>query len=223
MPRRKQVLGTDETYHVLNRGVASLPIFNTDKDYRRFIQLTSYYIFIDSTLSYSSFRDLEVKQQSEYMEKLKKESRRAIDIYAFCLMPNHIHFLVRQIIDGGITLAFSKIQNAYAKYINLKNRRAGPLFQSRFKAKRVEKDEILIHISRYIHLNPSTAFLIRPDNLENYEYSSYPTYVGIKKFDFVNPRFILKIVGSVEKYKQFVLNQADYQKDLSKIKHLLLE
>jgi len=135
MPRRKQVLGTDETYHVLNRGVASLPIFNTDKDYRRFIQLTSYYIFIDSTLSYSSFRDLEVKQQSEYMEKLKKESRRAIDIYAFCLMPNHIHFLVRQIIDGGITLAFSKIQNAYAKYINLKNRRAGPLFQSRFKAK----------------------------------------------------------------------------------------
>jgi len=47
--------------------------------------------------------------------------------------------------------------------------------------------------------------------------------VGIKKFDFVNPRFILKIVGSVEKYKQFVLNQADYQKDLSKIKHLLLE
>ena len=149
MPLRKQIFATNEVYHVINRGVASSPIFNVEKDYKRFLDLINYYRFSNVYLSFSHYLDLSTNLRGDYFAKLKKESQQRVEIYAYCLMPNHFHFLVKQLQDGGVKSTFARVQNAFAKYINLKNKRSGPLFQSRFKAKRIEKDEILLHVYMY--------------------------------------------------------------------------
>lgn len=223
MPIRKQILASNEIYHILNRGVNSMPIFDAKRDYQRFMNLISYYRYENSSLSFSYFDKLESEQKDLFIENMEKTGKVLIDIYSYCLMPNHFHFLVRQLIDGGIQKAFSRIQNAYAKFYNIKNRRGGPLFQSRFSAIRIETDEIFLHVSRYIHLNPCTSFMVKVDDLAKYEWSSYPDYIEPNSSGFVNKSEILKMVGSPEDYKKFVLDQAEYQRKLNIIKHYLLE
>jgi putative transposase len=141
-------------------------------------------------------------------------------------MPNHYHFLLIQLEDEGIREVFSKVQNAYVRYFNLRNDRVGPLFQSRFKALRIESDEILRHVSRYIHLNPSTSFLVKAENLSGYYWSSYPDYLGIRKSNIVevDVDFILKLFnGKRSFYEKFVLDQVDYQRSLAYLKQTLPE
>src|SRR3989344_1401423 len=195
MPLRNQVLATNEVYHVVNRGVASLPIFRSLKDYKRFLDLVNFYRFTDVKLSFSAFLDLNLGLRSGYLVKLNRESKQTLQIYAYSLMPNHFHFLVKQLEDGGIKSTFAQIQNAYAKYFNLKNKRSGPLYQSRFKARRVEKEEILLHVSRYIHLNPCTSYIVGPQELSSYKWSSYPEYLQLRKADFTNVEHILKNIA----------------------------
>jgi len=223
MPLRKQVLATGETYHIVNRGVASTPIFTFDREYQRFIELVDFYRFNNSNISFSNFKKLQKDARINYMNNLKKQNIQRIKIYSYCLMPNHFHFLVRQTKSKGIKNTFSNIQNAYARYFNLKNKRMGPLFQSRFRATRIESDEIFLHVSRYIHLNPSTSYLVDTNKLDNYEWSSYPEYLSLRDILFTETDDILAIVGGIKNYKDFILNQANYQKELDRIKHLILE
>lgn len=160
------------------------------------------------------------------MVGLKKENSVNVEILAYCLMLNHFHFLLKQISDKGISIFMANLQNSYVKYFNIKNGRAGPLFQSMFKAVIIETDEQLLHVSRYIHLNPSTAYIVEPENLEDYMWSSLNSYLD-KNFNnanyFVNPKIIMSFFEKSEDYKKFILDQASYQRELDKIKHLTLE
>jgi putative transposase len=178
---------------------------------------------MDNKMSFSRFINMNVELRNDYMSNLKKISRLGTEIFSYCLMPNHYHILLKQLEDDQIRSFISKIQNAFAKYINLKDKRAGPLFQSRFKARWIENEEIFLHTSRYIHLNPSTSFLVKPDELEFYEWSSYPSYLSKDNNEMLEKNLILNISGGVEKYRDFVMNNLDYQRKLYKIKHLLLE
>lgn len=223
VPLRKQVLATNEIYHVLNRGVASQPIFNSDQDRRRFLDLVDFYRFADPLMSFSSYLKLEKGVRDRYITNLREQGKTKIEIFSYCLMPNHFHFLLRQVVEEGILKTLSNIQNAYAKYINLKNRRAGPLFQSRFRAVRVSTDDVFLHISRYIHLNPGTAYLVKAENLDSYGWSSCPEYFGHRRPRFTNTEEILEMSGGIDNYRGFVLNQLDYQRKMDQIKHLLLE
>lgn len=94
-------------------------------------------------------------------------------------MPNHFHLLLQQIRDGGITEFISKLTNSYTRYFNIRNKRIGPLFQGEFKAVHVETDEQLIHLSRYIHLNPIVSYITK--KLESYQWFSYLEYLGRAK------------------------------------------
>ena len=140
-------------------------------------------------------------------------------------MPNHFHLLLKQIIDGGISKFMSNFTNRYTRYLNTKNDRNGPIFQGRFKAIRIETDEQLLHVCRYIHLNPYTSYVVKTfSNLEKYPYSSFPEYLGKTKREFCNKELILHHFNKDRKdYKKFVFNQANYQRELNKIKHLTLE
>lgn len=225
MPYRRQLLVTGEVYHVINRGVASLPIFDFETDYKRFASLVNFYSYSKNELSFSAFLDLSLDSKREYLSTRDKYSSRNIDIFSYSLIPNHFHFLMRQLRENGIQETLSCVQNAYAKYFNLRNKRVGPLFQSRFKAVGIENDEVLKHVSRYIHLNPATSYLVGPGELGNYYWSSYPDYLGLRDSGpiFVNKDFILRLFGSVESYKKFVLDQVDYQRKLARLKKLTLE
>ena len=226
MPYRKVILGPGEIYHVFNRGVASSPIYLNTREYLRFLDLVDYYRFSNTPLSFSKLMNLEKEEREKIFLELKKENSIHVEVLTYCLMPNHFHLLLKQKTDKGISVFMSNLQNSYVKYFNIKNERAGPLFQSMFKAVRIETDEQLLHVSRYIHLNPSTAYIVEPENLEKYKWSSLIFYLD-KDFNsadyFVNPKIVLNFFKKRKDYLKFTLDQASYQRELDKIKHLALE
>ena len=222
MALRKIVLATDQIYHIYNRGVEKRPIFLNKRDYNRFIQLINYYRFANCPVKFSQFKTLSRDSKNDLLDKLESQSDKLIEILVFCLMPNHIHFLCKQLKDNGISKFMNKLSSGYSHYFNTLNQRVGPLFQGNFKAVRIETDEQLIHTSRYIHLNPVSSYLIDFNSLESYDYSSYPEYVGMKT-GFCNTGQILSYFKSAQEYKEFVSNQVDYARELENIKHLILE
>ena len=143
---------------------------------------------------------------------------------AFCLLPNHIHLLLKGLHQKGISNLMTNFQHSYAKYFNIKNKRTGSVFQSMFKAVRIETDEQLLHVVRYIHINPLTSYIIKESSdLENYLWSSYSDYLGKRQLDLVDSRIVFESFTSLDSFKKFTLDQVDYQRKLEEIKHLLLE
>lgn len=213
MPYRKIPFVNGEIYHIYNRGVAKLPIFSEKRDYDRFLSTIYYYSYQDPKPQFSQvkrFKDFQIE-----------ENPQIIEILCYCLMPNHYHFLIRQLEDGGVPEFISKFTNSYTKYFNIKHDRVGSLLQGQFKAVRMETTEQLIHVSRYIHLNPTTSFLVK--DIEKHMWSSYPNFIGLNEDDICNKKFILSLFKSPEDYRQFVLDQQNYAQELHKIKHLILE
>lgn len=138
-------------------------------------------------------------------------------------MPNHFHLILKQLTDNGVSRFVSNVSNGYAKYFNTKHQRVGPLFQGPFKAVRVETDEQLLHLTRYVHLNPVTAFLIKPKDLENYSWSSLGEYLGEKNKGICTVGMVRNFFKNTDDYRKFVLDQVDYARELEKIKHLTFE
>lgn len=225
MPYRRIVLAQNEIYHIFNRGVARLPIYTKSKDYSRFLDLIDYYRFSNLPVSFSGLKKLPLEDRENILNKIKQENNIQVRILALCLMPNHFHLLLQQVSSEGISTFMRKLQNSYVKYYNLSNNRDGPLYQSAFKAVRVESDEQLIHLSRYIHLNPSTAYMVKADNLKLYPWSSLPHYINdnVENYSFITTEIILSNFKTKKAYKQFVYDQIDYQRELHNIHHLLLD
>lgn len=221
MPYHKIPIVAGEIYHIFNRSVAQQPIFLNSRDYLRAVEVLKFYQYGKPPLRYSFYNRLPKDQKEKFLSQLES-MKKIVDIICFCLMPNHFHFLIRNLTENGIREFISNFQNSYAKYFNVKHQRTGNLFQPMFKAVRIESNEQLIHVSRYIHLNPVTAYIIEADGLESYPWSSYPTYMN-SIMDFTKKESILGFFKSVEEYKKFVLDQVDYQRELDKIKHLTLE
>ena len=138
-------------------------------------------------------------------------------------MPNHFHLLLKQATNTGISRFVSKFCDSYSKYFNIKHDRVGPLFQGPFKAVRVESEKQLIHLSRYIHLNPIASFLIKESELDSYPWSSLPEYLAPLGNTLSNPRFIGELFKSPSKYRDFVHNHIDYAQKLEHIKHLAFD
>lgn len=212
MPTRNVPLVNNEFYHILNRGVAQIPIFIDKRDYSRFLKASVYYQFQGPKPKFSFF-DPENNNLNL--------STKIVEIICYCLMPNHFHFLIKQKLEGGITEFISKLSNSYTKYFNKKNGRSGPLLQGEFKAIHVDTDEQLFHLSRYIHLNPLVSFVTK--SLDNYQWSSYQEYLGTGKDDICVKEPILNQFKSSQEYQQFINDQEDYGKQLEIIKHQLLD
>lgn len=224
MGRRNTPIIQGEIYHVFNRGIGSQPIFHTAYNYARFLNLVDYYRFVSPGLKFSRFNVMPAKEKQQFLETIKKNKERGVDIFSYCLMPNHYHLLVREIADNGLRKFIGNLQNSYAKYLNTKMDRAGSLFQEMFKAVRIENDEQFVHVSRYIHLNPLTSCIVSNfGELENYRWSSLPVYLKNVNNDFLNKDFLASYYPSVERLREFIRDQADYQKKMYEIEHLIIE
>ena len=165
-------------------------------------------------------------EKQQLFNKLQESRNFWAEIIAYCLMPNHFHFLLKQLKENGISIFLRNFTDSYTRYFNTKQERNGPIFQGRFKAVRIETDEQLLHVGRYIHLNPHTSYVVKTlKDLENYPYSSLPEYLGDSslKHEICNKEIMLGYFKNPTLYKQFVFEQADYQRTLGNIKHLLLE
>lgn len=221
---RKTPLLPGQIYHVFNRSIARQPIFLNRKNYQRVLDVLVFYSYFNPPVRFSHYNRLPANQKSDFIDNLRKTGVKQIELLAFCLMPNHIHFLIKEIKEKGISTFMSNLQNSYAKYFNIKTERSGSLFQTMFKAVRIESDEQLIHVARYIHLNPVTAYLLKDVNqLKNYPWSSFIDYLGIRNLDILNKDIVLGYFSSTEQFIKFTNDQVDYQRKLDRIKHLLLE
>lgn len=224
MPYRKTPLIAGEIYHILNRSVARQPIFVFHKDYKRALDILEFYIYQKPLLRFSHYNRLPDKQKVDFIQNLKARGKKQIKLLSFCIMPNHFHFLIKEIQPNGITTFMRNLQNSYAKYFNTRSERSGAVFQSMFKAIRIETEEQLLHVCRYIHLNPMTAYLIKDLNeLEVYPWNSFKYFLKSADQEVVDAKFILDYFPSIKKFKDFTFDQLDYQKQLDQIKHLTLE
>lgn len=235
MPYRKQQFANNEIYHIVLRGIDDNLIFKDIDDYYRGI--FSIYEFNTTEL-------ITIQRRREARIQLKKEGRdpisidardKLIEILVFCFMPNHIHLLLRQIKDGGITKFMQKVGVGYAGYFNRKYGRKGYVFQNRFKDVYIKDDEQLKTIFVYIHTNPIS--LIEPnwkeegignanraiDFLENYKWSSYQDYLGRTNFPSVtNRELFLDIMGGSNGCKEFVDGWVKYKKEIKNFPKLEL-
>lgn len=122
----------------------------------------------------------------------------AVSLLAYCLMPNHFHFLVRQNEPYAIAWFMKEISYGHSLRTNQALRRHGHLLQGRYKSKLVDSDSYLLQLSRYIHLNPVEAILVNQPWL--WEYGSCPDYCGMRKSTLLDSSIILSKVGGPEKY-----------------------
>ncbi|MEK7160143.1 MAG: transposase [Patescibacteria group bacterium] len=221
---RKLVFQNGSLYHIFNRGIERRTVFQDIREFRRALELISFYNHKNIPIRYSQFLQLSLEARDNTLKKLS-ESERLVDVLAFCLMPNHFHFLFRQKTDNGISTFISNFTNSFTKYFNTKCQRLGPLFEGVFKAVFVESDEQLIHLSRYIHLNPVASSIVNNNQLVNYKWSSYSAYLSLSKDNkiILDRETVLSFFKNSKQYEKFVLDQADYGKQLEKIKHLTLE
>ncbi len=213
MPSRQIPLVNNQIYHIYNRGSEKRSIFETRTDYKRFLKTLRYYQLEGPKPKLSHFSESSLIQP----DPLKK----IVEIICYCLMPNHFHLMLKQIKNNGITEFMGKLSNSYTKYYNTKHNRVGPLLQGEFKSVLVESEEQLIHLSRYIHLNPLVSFITKDLN-HYYEWSSYEEFISNLN-GLCSKEVVLGLFSSKEDYQQFVLDQADYGRQLETIKHKLME
>ena len=147
MPSRSIPFLAGHYYHIYNRGVNRTRIFFSDDNYTYLLRL------------------------------LKKNiNRYAITIVAYCLLPNHYHFLIKPNEDNNLSLFMKSLFGSYTQALNKQQGREGPLFQSRFRPILVDKEEYLVHLARYIHFNPVIAGLAQTP--EEWPYSNYLDVIG---------------------------------------------
>lgn len=213
MPYKQAVFANDERYHIFNRGIEKRQIFFVKRDYDRFLDTLIYYQNANPPVRFSFSK----------MALTHKSSRRGelAEIICYSLMPTHFHLLLRQVKENGITTFMSKVSNSYTKFLNTKYKRVGSLFSGPFRAVRIEDEEQLLHVNRYIHLNPLIDFLVK--DLRFYPYSSYLEYLNITNTNICNKEPILSHFKSPADYEKFVLDQEDYGREIKRIERLLLE
>ena len=178
MPYREDKFAPDQYYHIFNRGAGREQIFFNPDNYYHCLRL-----------------------MRKYSLKYK------VTFIAYCLMPNHYHFLIRQETDQPLSKFFNVLFNAYVQAINQQLGRKGTLFEGRFRHVRVDREEYLVHLCLYIHNNPVRANLVRAP--EDWQYSDYLEWIGQKPGMFIDEHFIKERFSKPEEYRQFVLDNLD--------------
>lgn len=196
MPSRNSVKLYIENgyYHIYNRGIDKRDIFLDDGDYKVFLGFLKRYLISppDKKRGVESDNKLNEVGPQNLAHKLgyRTDLYEKINLISYCLMPNHFHLMVKQTTKEAMTDFMRALSNSYVKYFNKKYNRTGPLFSGKYKAVLIEEESYLLHLTRYIHLNPTDLGLARSD-LVKYPYSSYVSYLGKKKMDWLHKEKIL--------------------------------
>ncbi len=232
---RKIKFANNEYYHIYNREVDKRKIFCCEKDYLRFLinlrlfnnnskkeerdfilrnkqnlnkELSSGY----PELSSLSLNNLLNKNLIFFLESTPK----LVDIVCYCLNPNHYHFILKQLTNNSISKFMHKLDLGYTHYFNFnqKNNRSGSLFQGRFKAKHINKNEYLLWLSGYVNGNTEIHKIAKS---ENYKWCSYQDYLNKRNGTLCNKEIILSQFKNTEEYQKYVdivMKESNKRKDL---------
>lgn len=211
----------DHFYHIYSRSIAKYVVFNNEIEYGRMLNLIDLYRFKDFDYRFSKFLSLQQNTRQSIISDVRKSNNCAVDVIAYCVMPTHFHFVLKQKINNGITEYIGRVLNSYSKFFNIRHNRSGPLWTGPFMNVLIKNDEQLIHLTRYIHLNPTSAGIVKTP--EDWAFSSYREYVNEKKTDNIICNTKNLFETSCEEYKNFVNDQKAYQRELSQIKSLMID
>ncbi len=200
-------------YHIYNRGTEKRHIFQDQQDYSIFLTyLRNYLVPKDE----EALRDI-----IEDWHSSKEEKKRAkhdldlnnfsdeITLLAYCLMPNHFHFLIKQKGPNSIDKFMNSLGTRYTMYFNKKYKRVGSLYQGVYKASMVFTDDQLLKLSKYIHKQA----LAVPSLTGSGQPSSYPVFINKEKNDWVTPQEILDYLTKEFpkfSYKDFINDENDW-------------
>jgi len=213
----RKVYVENSIYHVYNRGVEKRIIFQDQQDYKVFLKYLKEYLSpppdprelkVQFTLQGVAFKG---------MPRIPKNYSSEVELIAYCLMSNHFHLLLKQIKKSSMEQFIQSLATRYSMYFNKKYNRVGKLFQGQYKAAMVLDDNYLLHLTRYIHLNPAEY----TKNIQE-AYSSYPDYLMVRKTAWVKPEIALSFFNSAtipeikkfNSYKKFV---EEYNRDSATI------
>lgn len=198
MPSRNisRIDTADSYYHVYSRGINKQAIFADDEDKSYLLHLISRHLSKKPKLSKSGY--------------LYPNFNRELELLTYCIMDNHFHFLLYQKEAGILKSFMQSILSAYTAYYNKKHDRRGPLFESRYKSSIINKDEYLLHVSRYIHLNPRSWM--------NYRFSSFKNIREGTESEWLNSEKVLVNHSSRNEYAKFVNDYEENKRILSEIK-----
>lgn len=211
---RVKIYAEDSFYHIYNRGVDKRTIFVDERDYGVFLSYLKTYLLpkdiegLHALLANPAAGPQQKHQASRLLQL--NNFYGDVDLVAYCLMPNHFHFLIHQQSADAIDKFMNSLGTRYAIYFNKRHHRVGTLFQDLYKAVSVTSDEQLLHLSRYIHRNPFSI----EKNGEFRQPSSYPVYLGQTKQPWVHPKDILENFAQegFNSYQSFVeIENSDHE------------
>ena len=179
-------------YHIFNQGVNKMNLF----------YIPDNYIYL--------------------LKKIKNSIKEyGVDLIAYCLMPNHYHFLAQQLTERPLSDWVKMLFNGYAQALNKQLKRSGTIFQGRAKHILVDKDEYLIHLARYIHYNAVEANIVKLP--EDWIYSNYLEWIGKRSGKLVNMAFVRRYFPNFEDYREFVLDYHIEKKLAKKLERYYLD
>lgn len=220
---RKAIFANGEHYHIFNRGVDKRDIFSDTRDYERFLLSLNLLNDLNDGLMIE-WRDFKKSNAAAGLDDFLKRSFRKrsplIEIVAYCLNPNHYHFILKQITDRGIEKYLHKIGISHSKYYNDKYKRSGSLFQGVFKSVHIDSNEYLLYLSAYVNKNNSIHGY--NDN-DIWLYSSLPDYLGKRSDTLVAKDIILSQFNNVNEYADFLNVNSLYMKKKKELEKYLIE
>lgn len=194
---RKTNFVQGEYYHIYNRGTDKRSIFIDQNDINR---------FWDSMNDFNQVEPIGSMFEFSFLKKsnIKSEKKPLVEFVAYCLNPNHFHFLISPLVDGAVEKFMQRLGNGYTKYFNNKYKRSGVLFQGKFKAKHVESNEYLLHLSAYINSNNLLGH-----RMSKLSRSSLDEYNSSISNGICNKDIVLGQFEDSEDYKKFVLSSLE--------------
>ena len=208
MARRDyKAFAVGEIHHAFNRGNDKMDIFRDEEDYLFFLHRLEEALYPERTVN-----DVNGAHSQGRRNQRKQLPPDSFSLLAFCLMPNHFHFLLLQKTDLPISALMLKVFTSYSKYFNKKYGRVGSLFQDQFKTTHVQNDTQLLHTSAYIHNNPRTDGLTQTP--ESYAYSSFREYMRSDRESagISDGMMILDQFADARAYRQFVYDSFEMTK-----------
>jgi len=181
-------------YHLYNRGDNKEIIFRDEQDYRAFL----FRLGLGLGIEMKDLNECEITKSPKSRIRITSLKPNNFKLHAFCLMPNHIHLLLEQCGDEPISKLISRVFTSFSKYINLKHKRIGHVFQDKFKSVQIETNPQLMLISSYIHMNPIKDSLV--NKAEDYKWSSYNDFIVDRKNPIVYKQFLTDIFGNRQNF-----------------------
>ena len=219
---RKTELANEEYYHIYNRGVDKRDVFLDSSDYERF--LLSLNLLNDERdglmLRWRDIKRADPRVQLLEIQELNSRKNPAVEIVAYCINPNHYHFILKQLRDNGIEKFMQKLSTSYTNYFNVKYTRTGSLFQGRYKSVHINSNEYLLYLSAYVNMN---NFIHGYSKKNDWQYSSLFDYLGQRRSGFINIDAVAKQFNNSKEYEKFARNNALYMREKKELEKYLLE